>query len=336
MKKVVVVLALLVLALAVGLGAAIFGGNGEVTISEQELDQMGLKHNSYVNPGHLISVAEARELIAVREEVVLIDIRRATDYALGHIPGAYNIFRSDYSAEKEAYPFGGMRATRDRMEELLGSLGVTYETMILAYDAKGDYDAARFWWQLDMNGFENIKLIDGGIVAWEAAGFELSMRGVDAPTPVEFRFVSPPNDTKIATLDDIRRAQSDPNVVVLDTRAITEFIGEDQKSGAFRKGRIPGSVWVEYKDCLCDQKMFLGVDELREMYASVGVTPDKEIIAYCQSGVRSAHTTFVLSELLGFPNVKNYDGSWIEWSYYEELPLETGTTQEVQSRIAGR
>lgn len=332
MNKAVVILSVLVLALAIALGLTFFSSE-EITLAAEDLDQTELRIDSYVDPGHLLSVASARNLMAIEDDLVILDIRKATDYALGHIPGAQNIFRGDYSATEADYGFGGMRGSREQLEALLGSLGVGQDTMILAYDAKGDYDAARLWWQLDMNGFRNIKLIDGGIVAWEAAGFEISTV-VPEVTPTDFTFTTAPNLNRVASLADVEAAIDDPNVILLDTRSLDEMTGESLKRGAIREGRIPGSVWLEYSASLDSNKSFLDVDTLRAQFTDLGITPDKTIIAYCQSGVRSAHTTFVLSQLLGYENVMNYDGSWIEWSFNEHLALETGMPADVAARLA--
>ncbi len=334
MKKAVAVLSVLVVALSVMLGVSVFSSE-EITMTAEDLDQVELRIDSYVDPGHLISTAAARNLMATDTDIVILDIRKAADYALGHIPGAQNIFRGDYSASEDTYGFGGMRASREDFEVLLGNLGVSDDTMILAYDAKGDYDAARFWWQLDMNGFRNIKLIDGGIVAWEAAGFEVSTQ-VPEVVPTNFTFSVEANTDRIATVEMVIDAINDPNVVILDTRSLEEMTGESLKNGASRPGRIPTAVWLEYKASLDEYKSFLDVDTLRAQFAEIGVTPDKTIIAYCQSGVRSAHTTFVLSQLLGFENVLNYDGSWIEWSMREDLAVETGMPEDVAARISLR
>lgn len=332
MKKAVIGLSILVVALAAVLVINVTSSQ-EITISEADLDQTELRINQYVGSGYLVSVAEAREMLGALDNIVLLDIRKAADYALGHVPGAQNIFRGDYSASEDVYGFGGMRTDRAGLEALMGELGVTNESIILAYDAKGDYDAARMWWQLDMNGFRNIKLIDGGIVAWEAAGYEVS---TDVPevTPTNFQFINEPNDARIATLEDVMAAIDDPNVVLLDTRSIGEFTGDETKRGAARAGRIPSAVWLEWTASLGANKTFLDVETLRAQFAELGVTPDKTIIAYCQSGVRSAHSTFVLSQLLGFENVLNYDGSWIEWSHNEQLAIETGMPDDVALRVS--
>jgi thiosulfate/3-mercaptopyruvate sulfurtransferase len=293
--------------------------------SEEELSAQKEKYSDYTNADILISAKKAKEIIDEGGNTVVIDIRKSADYLLGHIPTAQNIWRPDY--ESKNYEFGGMLAEKETIEQLLGSLGIDNETMILLYDGKGDYDAARMWWALDMYGHQNMVLIDGGVDGWKAAGLDLTTAKPEV-TAKEYKFQKEEDTSKLATLEDVKAAIDDPNVIILDTRSEKEMTGEDLKKGAYRKGRIPASVWIEYKKALNTGEgadmTFKTVEELKKLYEDAGITKDKTIIAYCQSAVRSAHTTFVLTELLGYENVKNYDGSWIEWSYHEDLPVETG------------
>lgn len=324
MKKIVwiaVVLAVLV---------ALTGCTTAEVKTTEELEAQATKYDLYSSQDRIVSALEAKELIEAGGNLVVIDIRKSPEYLLGHLPQAQNIWRPDYSAEENEYEFGGMRANVEKFTALLGELGIDKDTRVLLYDAKGDYDGARFMWQLEMLNHEKMALIDGGVQGWKAAGLEMETAKpeIEAKT---YKYDGSLNQVKLATLEDVKAAIDDPNVVILDTRSIGESTGEDLKSGAFRKGRIPSSVWIEYKQAVNTgdgaDMTFKTVEELKAMYEAKGVTPDKTIIAYCQSGVRSAHTSFVLTHLLGYENVKNYDGSWIEWSFYEDLPLETGEVE---------
>ncbi|MFW5811676.1 MAG: sulfurtransferase [Alkalispirochaetaceae bacterium] len=328
MQKKGTVIALLVLVVVLA-GALVFTnlnfGSAEVVLADEaQLSDAELKIQSYVETSHIVTATTAANLLENVSDVLLLDIRNAAEYATGRIPGAVNIFRGDYSADSDEYPFGGMRAGKEKMEALLSSLGVTEDTLILAYDGKHSYDAARFWWQLDMYGHDNVKIIDGGTQGWEAAGFDLTIAPAEERTPTEFEFLEDPDYSTLATLEDVLEAQDDPNVVILDTRALSEFTGEELKRGATRPGRIPESVWMEYTETIQEDTTIKPFEELRAQLVAAGLTRDKTIIAYCQSGVRSSHTTFVLTELLGYPNVKNYEGSWIEYSFNEDLPVDMG------------
>ncbi|MCY6355773.1 sulfurtransferase [Clostridium sp. ZS2-4] len=319
MKKFLLVL--LSLALVLGVAAC---GNPDIKTSK-ELNKQEIKYDAYANKNVIISALQAKEMIDKGENIAVIDIRKSIDYNLGHIPTALNVWRPDYGSEN--YPYGGMRGEKEKVEKLLGSLGIDNDTFILLYDGKGDYDAARLWWILDMYGHDKVALIDGGINGWKASGLE-TVTAEPEINAKEYKFKGKVDESKLATIEDVKAAINDPNTIILDTRSIEEFTGKTLLKGAYRKGRIPSSVWLEYKEAINigDGKdtTFKSVEELKKIYESKGITPDKTIIVYCQSAVRSAHTTFVLTQLLGYENVKNYDGSWIEWSYNEDLDIETG------------
>ncbi|MDK2801522.1 MAG: thiosulfate/3-mercaptopyruvate sulfurtransferase [Clostridiales bacterium] len=315
----------LVLALILTLTIGAVGCSKAKVKTDKQLQKQEKKYDHYANKDVIVSALQAKEIIDKVENIAVIDIRKVPEYLIGHIPGAVNIWRPDY--ESENYDFGGMRAEKEKVEKLLGSLGIDSDTFILLYDSKGDYDAARLWWILDMYGHKKMALIDGGIDGWKAAGLDTTIDKPDI-TPKDYKFQGEVDESKLATLEDVKAAIDDPNVIILDTRSLAEATGEELKKGAYRKGRIPTAVWIEYKEALNTgegaDNTFKSAQELKKIYEGKGVTPDKTIIPYCQSAVRSAHTTFVLTQLLGYKNVKNYDGSWIEWSYHKDLQIETG------------
>ena len=292
----------------------------EATTPEPEASARAPKYEAYANPDAIVSAEEAAALLEGDQKVVLFDIRKSADYLLGHIPEAQGLFRTDY--ESTAFEYGGMAMERDAMAELLGKAGLESDSIALIYGDKEELDGARFGWILNMYGHENTIIIDGGYDAWKKAGLPTTMSKPNV-TATTYAFPGEMDASLLATLDEVKAAVEgkDPNVIILDTRSDAEFNGEEQKKGAFRKGRIPGSVHIEYKKSIGEDG-FKTVEELKSLYEAAGVTADKTIIPYCQSGVRSAHTTFVLKELLGYENVKNYDGSWIEWSFNSDLPIE--------------
>lgn len=321
---------LLLVVLALTLVVGLIGCSAPTQKTDEELAKQETKYDKYANTEVIISAVQAKELIESDEKIAVIDIRKSAEYLLGHIPEAINLWRPDYSAEEKEYEFGGMRANTEKFVKLLGEIGIDNDTMILLYDAKGDYDGARFLWQLEMIGHKKMALIDGGINGWKASGLD-TVTAKPEITKVEYKFDGKEDLSKLATLEDVKAAINDPNVVIVDTRSIKEATGEDLKSGAFRKGRIPSSVFIEYKNAINvgegEDTTFKTIEELKEIYEAKGVTSDKNIIVYCQSGVRSAHTIFVLTHLMGYENVKNYDGSWIEWSFNEDLAVETGAVE---------
>lgn len=274
----------------------------------------------------LVSPQAAKELIEKDKNVVVVDIRPAAKFMTGNVKGSYNMWRPDMEPKDDRYgKIGGMRASREELEKELNAMGVNKDTtLVLIGDNLDEY---RLWWIMDLYGAKNMKLVDGGYSALKDAGVSTRMGGEPAPKAGTFKFPATPDKDTLAAFEEVKSKLGNKDVVVLDTRSEKEFTGEETKSGAFGKGTIPGSLWVEWSDVLDKNKMMKPYDELVAIYEKAGVTPDKEILAFCQSAVRSAHTTFVLRELLGYPKAKNYDGSWIEWSLEaskNNAPVENG------------
>ncbi len=271
------------------------------------------------------SIIEAEEVVSLMEDstIAIIDVSKEADYNTEHLPGAINVSRSHFT-DQEA-DFGGVIAPKAQMEELLSQLGITPTTRLILYDNKGLCEAARLWWILNRYGHKNMQLMNGGLAYWKLNNYPLSSE-IPPITKTNYQFEGEINNAHYASLEDVQNAIDNPNIALLDARTLDEYTGQFQKNGAFKAGRIPNSEWCDWGnnvDYDSTQK-FKSINELNALYSNLGITPDQEVIVYCQSGVRSAHTTFVLTELLGFKNVKNYDGSWIEWSYHDDLSIDSG------------
>lgn len=284
------------------------------------------KDYSEYKTNKLISVQTASELIKKGGDIAVIDVRPTAKYLIGHIPGSFNLWRPDVEPQDKRYgEIGGMRASREEMEKLLGSMGITNKTTIVLY---GDnLDDFRVWWILDLYGHENVKLIDGGYKAWTAANLPTEMKTAPKVATKAYKFENAKDKETLALAEEVKASIGNKDVVILDTRTVSEHEGKETKSGAFGPGRIPSNYYLEWNKAQNPDGTLKSYKELKDLYSAEGITPDKHIIAYCQSAVRSAYTTFVLKELLGYKNVKNYDGSWIEWSYKvknEKYPVESG------------
>lgn len=315
LKKILLVLLVIVVA-----GAGYFIWMSTTTdIEVDEDDYVAIEDRGYENPEVLISAEELNE-IKDQEDVVVLDFRRNDQYLLGHIPGALQLWRPDVSDSDHEYD--GMRISHQGLANWLGDNGISPDDTVVIYTEGGGHDAARMWWLMEMLGHEDIRLLDGGIDYWRAADYdtELSPNSRDAVDyPVEET-----DETLLASVDDVRDAVDDSETIILDTRSSDEHTGASTKAGAVREGRIPSPYYLEWNEAVNDQNLLKTADKLEEMYEDEGVTSDKAVIPYCQSGVRSAHTTFVLTQLLGYEDVQNYDGSWIEWSHRDDLAIETG------------
>jgi thiosulfate/3-mercaptopyruvate sulfurtransferase len=272
----------------------------------------------------LISVENLHTAFEDGESYLLIGLQDKEEFAGKHIEGAINISRADL--ESKAYPYGGMVASAQEIEMLFSKLGIKSTDDIVIYDNKGEVDAARLWWILTKYGHKgHISLLDGGLKDWEKHGYLVTNAHTELPAG-KYSFEGIPTEKYSAGLNEVKAALADTNVVILDCRSMEENTGQEMKKGATRPGKIPGALWVNYTEALKDadkeELTFKSPELLQKLYADKGLKMDKKIIVYCHSGVRSSHTTFVLTQLLGYKDVKNYAGSWIEWSYFKELPIE--------------
>ncbi len=288
------------------------------------------KYRAYHNPSALMSPAQVHSLLAKGHDIALIDVRPMTDFlSRGHIENALQIWRPDIiEAGSDANPYGGMRASREKIAQLLGRLGINDRTLIIPYDARGNSDASRFWWLLTLYGHPNVALMDGGLQSWMRADLPITHDLPNTPETTHYSFTVKENLNSLALLEDTQQALNNPNVRILDTRSLVEFRGDKRSKGAFRAGHIPGAQLLEHTQSLNQDMTFKTADELKVVFDNAGIDKNTQVIAYCQSGVRSAHTRFVMAELLGYDNIKNYDGSWIEWSWHQNLPIETSKTKE--------
>ncbi len=272
---------------------------------------------------HLVSIDSLWQMQADSVPFRLVDVRKAASYLEGHIAGALCISRSDFG-DHTNFPYKGMAAQREVIADLLGSLGIRPNDHLICYDAKGGSDAARFWFVLKCYGHPNISLLDGGLIGWKKAGFPVAQKPVKVK-PSSYAFATEGAPEMFIRKEEILPLMNDTNVIFVDTRTRDEYTGERLKSGATKAGRLPNSILWEWGNAvsLDSDACFKSAKDLAYEFSSSGIRPEKQIVVYCHTGTRSSHTWFVLSELMGFRNVRNYDGSWSEWSYFEDLPFET-------------
>jgi thiosulfate/3-mercaptopyruvate sulfurtransferase len=276
----------------------------------------------YAHPEVLVDTAwVAAHRTDPKVKVVEVDVD-TTAYEKGHVPGAIGL---DWRKDLQAQPVRDL-LPKDQFEALLSRHGISADDTIIAYGDNNNWFAAWFVWNLKYYGHRDVRLMDGGRKKWEAEGRELA---TDSPTakPAQYR-ASDPNAKIRALRDDVRSRFQDSGSKLVDVRSPKEYSGELlapenlPQEGAQRGGHIPGAANIPWGQAVREDGTFKSADELKELYGSKGVTPDKQVIAYCRIGERSSHTWFVLQYLLGYPNVRNYDGSWTEWGSLIGAPIE--------------
>jgi len=248
---------------------------------------------------------------------VLIDLRPAEEFGKGALPGAVHLDLFGISLiDTDPAP---MRAFLWIIEHQLATRGVSADRPVVVYDEHSGVRAARALWFLELFGHPDVKLLDGGYGAWLRARLPVSR---DFVTPVPTEWHGSRREEVLATWRDVHARLGKAGVALVDTRTPEEHYGTLVR--AARGGTIPGSIHLEWTQNLGPDGCFKPADELRAMYAGIGVTPDCDVVAYCQGGYRGAHTYLAL-RLLGFPQVRNYLGSWREWGDRLDLPLEVRT-----------
>ncbi|WP_062261401.1 sulfurtransferase [Endozoicomonas arenosclerae] len=280
----------------------------------------------------LVSSESLDKKLKQPENLLILDVRPRFSYLLGHIPGAHNVWRPAFQADESDYPFSSMRASKEKMVALLSRLGATSDTEIILYDDQQGMDAARLWWLLKLYGHDQVSILNGGLTVWEDQKRATSLKPPKMPERSKYIFRGTEHPQWLAELSQVKSIKDEKNAILIDVRSFDEYTGKTRKSGAHRRGRIPESLWFEYNQTV-NKNGFLDKEQLRQMFLKEGITPEKAITVYCQSGVRSAHTFFVLSEILGYKNIKNYDGSWIEWSWRKELPTVKGSPKKTDKSL---
>jgi thiosulfate/3-mercaptopyruvate sulfurtransferase len=270
----------------------------------------------FTNPELLITPGELVDVVAgpAGARPVILDLRPPEDYAAGHIPGAIHLDLWGVSLiDTDPAP---LEAFMWMIEHLLAQHGVSASTPIVVYDDQSGIRAARAFWFLEYFGHPTVRMLDGGFTAWTATGHDVTR---DAGPPPKSEWKGEKRPETLATWREVHAALGNHGTVILDTRSDGEYHGTTVR--AKRGGAIPGAVHLEWTKNLTPDGDFKPADELRAMYEGAGVTPDKEVITYCQGGYRAAHS-YIALRLLGYPRVRTYVGSWKEWGDRDHLPIE--------------
>ena len=258
-------------------------------------------------------------------DVVVAEVDENPDlYDEGHIPRAVKLhWREDLQD-----PVERDLVDREAFERVLGDRGIGNDTTVVLYGDKNNWFAAYAYWYLKIYGHRDVRILDGGRQKWIDEGRELT---TDEPAPEPKTYGAAERDESLrAYRDEVLGWLGASDRALVDVRSPGEYSGDlisppgYEQEGAQRGGHIPSAVSIPWASAVSDDGTFKSAAELRGLYGGKGVTPDKEVTAYCRIGERSAHTWFVLRELLGFERVRNYDGSWTEWGNLVDVPIEKG------------
>jgi len=281
----------------------------------------------YAHPEVLVSTAWTEEhLNDPNVRVLEVDYDPSSAYELGHIPNAELIdWKRDINDTVRRDIL-----SRQQFEQLMRRIGATPQTTLVLYGDMRNWFAAFAFWTFKIYGHQDVRLMNGGRRKWIDEGRPTTE---EAPSfaPSEYTANEAQRDLR-SFLPDVRQVLGRDDFSLVDVRSPAEYKGEIAAppeyatEGAQRTGHIPGAVNIPWAQAIQDDDTFKSVEQLRELYGAVGVTPERSVITYCRIGERSSHTWFVLKYLLGYPVVSNYDGSWSEWGNSVGVPVEKEPT----------
>jgi thiosulfate/3-mercaptopyruvate sulfurtransferase len=279
---------------------------------------------SYAHPERLVTTEWLADNLGQAGLVVVESDEDVLLYDTGHIPGAVKV---DWHTELND------PVTRDYVDgagfaKLLGDKGIGRDDTVVIYGDKNNWWAAYALWVFSLFGHADVRLLDGGRAKWVAEGRELT-KDVPNRQSVDYPVLERDDSVIRAFKEDVLEHLGKP---LVDVRSPGEYSGEllhmpdYPQEGAVRGGHIPGAASVPWARAAAEDATFKTRDELEAIYQQEqGLSPNDEVVAYCRIGERSSHTWFVLTHLLGFPHVRNYDGSWTEWGNSVRVPIVTGT-----------
>jgi thiosulfate/3-mercaptopyruvate sulfurtransferase len=278
----------------------------------------------YANPQVLTDVEWVKQNLGKPGiAIVEVDYDPKLAYEQGHIPGALLIdWRKDVNKPdvRDIIDAG-------EFEKLMSRLGISNDTHVILYGDYNNWFATFAFWVFEMYGHQKVQLLNGGRKKWIDSGGELT-KEVPAVKPATYKVPKVNYENRVFLEDLLKMKIADPNLVLVDVRSPAEYTGEITappeypNEHAQRGGHIPGAVNIPWGQAIREDGTFKSAEELRQLYSSKGVVPDKRVVTYCRIGERASVTWFVLKHLLGYKDVKVYDGSWTEWGNLVRFPIE--------------
>jgi thiosulfate/3-mercaptopyruvate sulfurtransferase len=269
----------------------------------------------------IINTAIASDIISAKEvakmmndkNVVIISAQKSSAYNDFHITGSISL---PPSILVDNEPISYMNKSAEEMAEIIGSKGVSHTNMIIIYDEGSHKYSGRLYWVFKYLGAENVKIMSGGLEAWKAIRKPVT----SSPTTLNpTTFTANVQPQFLTELSEVKAAVNDPNYVIVDARSEAEYAGTDDTK--LRQGHIPNAVHINYTELIAENGEIKSVEELTELYSAKGVTADKTVIIYCKTSVRAAIEFAALNSVLGYENVKVFDGAMAEWSSDESTEV---------------
>jgi thiosulfate/3-mercaptopyruvate sulfurtransferase len=279
---------------------------------------------TYANPQVLTDVEWVKQNLGKPGIAIIeVDYDPKLAYEQGHIPGALLVdWRKDMNKPdvRDIIDAG-------EFEKLMSRLGISNDTHVILYGDYNNWFATFAFWVFEMYGHQKVQLLNGGRKKWIDSGGELT-KEVPAVKPATYKVTKVNYENRVFLEDLLKMKIADPNLVLVDVRSPAEYTGEITappeypNEHAQRGGHIPGAVNIPWGQAIREDGTFKSAEELRQLYSSKGVVPDKRVVTYCRIGERASVTWFVLKHLLGYKDVKVYDGSWTEWGNLVRFPIE--------------
>jgi thiosulfate/3-mercaptopyruvate sulfurtransferase len=279
---------------------------------------------TYANPQVLTDVEWVKQNLGKPGIAIIeVDYDPKLAYEQGHIPGALLIdWRKDMNKPdvRDIIDAG-------EFEKLMSRLGISNDTHVILYGDYNNWFATFAFWVFEMYGHQKVQLLNGGRKKWIDSGGELT-KEVPAVKPATYKVPKVNYENRVFLEDLFKMKIADPNLVLVDVRSPAEYTGEITappeypNEHAQRGGHIPGAVNIPWGQAIREDGTFKSAEELKQLYSSKGVVPDKRVVTYCRIGERASVTWFVLKHLLGYKDVKVYDGSWTEWGNLVRFPIE--------------
>jgi len=285
--------------------------------------QNASQSKNYSHPEVLVEIDWVlAHLKDVNVRIAEVDYDPVSNYNQGHIPNSVLVdWKKDIND-----PLRRDILSKESAEQLLSRIGVSDDTTLLLYGDFNNWFAAFAFWVLKYYGVRDVRLVNGGRKKWIEQDRPLT-KDVPSFKPTTFKVTKTDESIRVY-LDDVKKALHNNRIGLVDVRGPKEFTGEIlappeyPTEHAQRGGHIPGAQNIPWAQAVRDDGTFKSVEELENLYRPKGITPEKEVITYCRIGERSSHSWFVLKYLLGYPDVRNYDGSWTEWGNLVRTPIE--------------